>query len=1211
MAMTAAQQTDAYRFFAIAFNAAPGVEFMNQIALAYQGGASTKQVVNTFTEKTVFTNAYPLFLTNAQFAERLVNNVVGASASDAAKLEAKADIVSALNGGATRGDVIFNVFSNLAGLTGDAKWGGTAAQMANQVAVARYYTETLGRTSTDVATLQAVIAGVTNTSDVSMTALEARLNPPAAVTPKSMTLSSGVDSGAAFVGTSAADTYVAGATGHLAAYDTINGGAGDDTLVVSADVAIEDTAFTTVASVEKLNLFSNSKAALVHQLGAKAAAAGINAVTLLGTGQNINLTGFNKAVTVTGTDFDEAITANLGDDGDKTIRLGLGAKTVSLNKATTDTAGSTKVSFVSADVGNGVGSVKVDGSKGDITLENTGITIIGDLADQFNVIGSDASGALVEAQNRGNFQTIVLGTSAANTLDLGGTSGNVYINAGAGADKITATAAAGERHFLVGGAGADAITVTTAAATTVPVAASGLVVVLAGDDNDTVDVTAASFGRESINGGAGNDTVTYAAGAALTANGAATTNDSLDGGDGTDTLAGTSAQLTGIAAPTGTQVRSIANFEAVTVSDALVGNLTLSNVQAGLSAVTVAAGTVGGNTVTFDAGVGGTVTLGAALGGALTVASAGTGTTDTLTITNGSAATGTPTKTAVNVFNGQGITGTGVETLVLNGTGTGSATAGTQTVGAISLTGSGTTPAATAVVFEGSVAFSTGAITANRVNAAGLTKGLIASTSALDVTGGSGDDQLTFTGITAAAQAATTTAAAVAAKDATIAGGEGKDTITINAPTGTGTINVVGGNGDDTLNLVERATAKLNVMLGAGSDKVTVAAGAINATDTIDAGEGTDTLQLNIVGSSNIGAFSNFEVFDVNQLAKTLDVDILASRNTVTEFISTGDVGAGATLTNIGAGVGYRATNDSATNAITLTQKAGGALTVTLDKDQPAGADAAATTAAAAGSQTASIVVNATNATSVNAVFDSSFLLQSGTVLVTDRDLATINLTAAAAARVSVVSGGANSFNTLNLTAGAATALTISGDRPLTLAGTTAVLASVDGSAATGGLTANLTQFKDGASLKLGTGMDVITVTNSSTTTGFEKIDGFEKALSVAVATAASDAKTAAIADTDKLVLAGAAVAADGAIAGGTIAKGVLTFTGAGPATLAAAIGIADAVANNNTVVFQYLGNSYVFVQGGVVADTLVELTGVTGVTNLAGTGTADNFFIV
>jgi VCBS repeat-containing protein len=170
MPITTAQQTDAYRFFAIAFNAAPGVEYMNQIAAAYEGGASTKQIVNAFTTKTEFTSIYPLFLTSQQFATRLVDNVVGSYATAAAKTEAVNDIVAALNGGATRGDVIFAVFNNVAARPfTDPKWGAVSQLLANEVTVAKYFTEELLVNTSDVAVLRAAIANVTPTSDLSTT----------------------------------------------------------------------------------------------------------------------------------------------------------------------------------------------------------------------------------------------------------------------------------------------------------------------------------------------------------------------------------------------------------------------------------------------------------------------------------------------------------------------------------------------------------------------------------------------------------------------------------------------------------------------------------------------------------------------------------------------------------------------------------------------------------------------------------------------------------------------------------------------------------------------------------------------------------------------------------------------------------------------------------------------------------------------------------
>jgi nitrogen fixation protein len=166
--MTTQQQADAYRFFAIAFGAAPGVTYMNQIADAYAAGWTTKQIVNEYTTKPQFTSVYPTFFTNAQFANALIENVVGSSASAAAKAEAKADVEAALASGMTRGDVIYQIFNNLANMPStDAKWGNTAKLLANQVEAAKYYTEVKLGNATDLAVLKSVIANVTPTTDVS------------------------------------------------------------------------------------------------------------------------------------------------------------------------------------------------------------------------------------------------------------------------------------------------------------------------------------------------------------------------------------------------------------------------------------------------------------------------------------------------------------------------------------------------------------------------------------------------------------------------------------------------------------------------------------------------------------------------------------------------------------------------------------------------------------------------------------------------------------------------------------------------------------------------------------------------------------------------------------------------------------------------------------------------------------------------------------
>ena len=462
-------------------------------------------------------------------------------------------------------------------------------------------------------------------------------------------------------------------------------------------------------------------------------------------------------------------------------------------------------------------------------------------------------------------------------------------------------------------------------------------------------------------------------------------------------------------------------------------------------------------------------------------------------------------------------------------------------------------------------------------------------TTVANIKTGSGDDVVTLVAATEKDKT-----------NATVNTGAGNDKINVNA-TGDGIVTIAAGDGNDTVNVTGRSSGALNVDLGAGNDTFTSTV-AIGANDKIDAGAGTDTLLLNLVGSANVGAFSNFDAFDAKGLHKALDIDILSLKNTVTEIVSSGDVQTGASLLNVGAGVGYRVIGDTdVANALSITQKTAGDLTITLDLDESGDA---ATTAA----DKADAAVNATNATGVKVVFDSSFVGASKAV---GDNVSALTLTAGAAKTIAVTSGGANAENHLTLDSAAElTTITVTGASKLVFdAGTDAgKLATIDASAATGGLTASLADVDGGGTIKLGTGADMISITSASKVGGIESISGFEKAAAAAVGSDA-DAAKAAIADADVLSF-------TGTIASGTgISKGVLTFTGAGPSTLADAALAADGavgVTAGNAVVFEYLGNSYVFVQGGAVGtadDTLVQLTGVTGIKNFATD--AGHFFIV
>ena len=76
----------------------------------------------------------------------------------------------------TVGNVIYNVFGNLANKSfTDKDWGNTAKQFNNEITVAKYYTEVLNQSTTDLETLRDVIQPVTQLTDVSSDTLVAQL----------------------------------------------------------------------------------------------------------------------------------------------------------------------------------------------------------------------------------------------------------------------------------------------------------------------------------------------------------------------------------------------------------------------------------------------------------------------------------------------------------------------------------------------------------------------------------------------------------------------------------------------------------------------------------------------------------------------------------------------------------------------------------------------------------------------------------------------------------------------------------------------------------------------------------------------------------------------------------------------------------------------------------------------------------------------------
>ena len=714
-------------------------------------------------------------------------------------------------------------------------------------------------------------------------------------------------------------------------------------------------------------------------------------------------------------------------------------------------------------------------------------------------------------------------------------------------------------------------------------------------------------GADAVAGTSGNDTINALT---INASGAAATTfsafDVIDGGAGSDTL-NVYSDNTGNVNDTFPSTITVKNVEIVNIlnANAAAGVFGDASKYEGVQQlwqvgfadnVTKLAATTTAGFKTVDANVSVAPTDAAASvaialdnygeGRTITVdGSAAAATLNAVTVSGtvkDTNADGTVAATAVAVTTGKDVESVAVTTavkttLTVTENAASGATKDVRTVDASASTG--------AVTFAGSVT--------------GGTAGSVAT-----IKGGSGADTLTIVTATLKDDTSTTADETVSAL---VNGGAGNDGITVNT-TGTGTTTVNGGDGNDTVTLTADGSGKLTVNLDAGDDTFK-GTGAVAATDVVDGGAGSDSLLLNMVGAANIAAFQNFEVFDAAGLAKTLDVDILATKNTVTEITASADVGAAAVLTNVGAGVGYRVTGDTAiANALTLTQKTAGALTVTLDIDEPS-TTAANTDSGAATNKDAAVI--ASNATSIKAVFDSAF--KDAAVDATD-NLTNLTITGTKATSLEIVSGGAFALNDLAYTSGddatagkgdLLTSVTISGDRALSFAvteATTTELTTVNASAMTGALTFALDDLKAAGTLTLGSADDVITaqtgvaVDVATIVAAQRKISGFEKGT-------AEDSTIQS--NYDVIKLAGAIQALDDTTgtADASVKDGKITFKGAGPATLDQAVTFAQALIDvNEAAVFEYVGNTYVFAEGatdGTGTDVLIQLTGVTGLNGL------------
>lgn len=453
-----------------------------------------------------------------------------------------------------------------------------------------------------------------------------------------------------------------------------------------------------------------------------------------------------------------------------------------------------------------------------------------------------------------------------------------------------------------------------------------------GSGNDSITMSN-TVTADSITAGAGDDTVTF------TTAGNFTITDTVAGGAGTDTLIVTSADAYVAAYPTQT-TPLVTGFETLRLSTTLAsgtGTLTTSSIDTGITTVTMAfAGTNIAPTINFIGGTNtlnigaSTSTVAALTAATMTVDAAGSLGTDSLTIKNNNAVGSTQNALATFV-----LASTDYETVTIN-TGTYTATTA-QVVGTVSITGTTGFTTAETLKVTGSNPVTFGAVTADVIDASGMTVTtgtmltLVTATTATTITGSSGNDVLISD---------------VALANVSISGGDGLDTIT--GGTGNDTLNggagidsIVGAGGNDVItagtgnDTVDITGAAGNTSINAGDGDDTIIYGAFLTTgDTLDGGAGTDTLSVTNATLTALNALSLNSAIALNSIltnqeAATISDDLdqttfdMARLDSVTTITLNDWAGAEA-ITGVGASttvniLGDTAAQGNGTNDLTLT----------------------------------------------------------------------------------------------------------------------------------------------------------------------------------------------------------------------------------------------------------------------------------------------------
>ncbi|MCI5106610.1 MAG: hypothetical protein MRY76_07860 [Pseudomonadales bacterium] len=593
MAITAETRTDLIEIVVGMFGAAPGASVLAELTTSIEAGTSLRDLTITLANSTVFKAAYPNFLTNEEFATNFLTSILGSNVSQEVMDEAVAIAVTELNGGMSRGDLVWLVIDFMDTIAeDDANLGTAATAFNNKVEVAEYYSVTLNLSASTLDDLEAVIENVDET-DASVTSAKAVAD-GTKTAGETFTLTKSVDN---IVGTTGDDT-INGAEDTVTGLDKIDGGAGEDTLVVNdvtgtaaaganfgAVSSVKNVESLVLTSVEELRGGALDVSAWTGLESATVALQSIDAAQTITAGATTDVTLSGNVdtaadITVSGGHAVDISIKDVVDNSGKTITVtggsGTGSASVTQTTATgseafmaavkiddKDAATDTKLGTLASATINGLhgGTAAINSDAlTELTVANSskGITIDNDTAKHSldlslnNVTGgtiADVVATTVNVETTGKKSTgVTLSNTLATALNI---SGDQSLSAALGTQAtgltITSTSTGG-------------VTITSALDTDVTYTGS-----------DAADAITLGATTKTITTGGGDDKVTLSAG--VTALG---TGGSIDAGDGSaDTLAFADADDAGTASAGATFQAKIAGFEVVELAGAAGAGVTV------------------------------------------------------------------------------------------------------------------------------------------------------------------------------------------------------------------------------------------------------------------------------------------------------------------------------------------------------------------------------------------------------------------------------------------------------------------------------------------------------------------------------------------------------------------------------------------------------------------------------------------------------------